>query len=240
MSELLDQIAAQEESAAEEARLAFREIVRNLASGNSDPELREVQAVLKALGKTSDDLRRAVGALHRRQVLQASLRKAEQAEQDYIALRDELQTLGREFEEQRKGFIARISPMESRLQQLAHEMSTRSGIAQQLQRDCKDAGLLSRLAQVRRHLNGVHRALKEKLQLQSTRKARLDDEKAKPRPGSERKWLGKGEGLGGDPEIVAKREEQLAEVTAEVERLRSEQAALLDLERDILLEMIEG
>lgn len=160
MQSVLEDLVQQESSANTAAIEAYRAIVRQLAAGDEDPELRDVQSALAASGKTTSDLRADVSKRRQRDVLRAKLSASEAANAERASIAATIEAANRELEIARQNYDQVVGPLSYRLDQI-NQLSFEASCARgTLQRECDDRVILASQVENRRRMDHVEKKIR--------------------------------------------------------------------------------
>lgn len=238
MHTLLENIRREEVGETEGAQRNYRELVLQLARGES-PDTAEVREVLQALGKTSADLHGDVGRQQRRDLLHRQMEAGSDAHAEHLGLQEQVAEALRELQAAQQRFTEIAGPLQLRLEQAKQLILAASAAESELRQTCEDQSLLSRHQDIRGQLGEAEHELIHLQDRRESARVELAIEKSKPVPKKENEWRTAGENLGGNPETVARLEAQLQTIdrtiaeaeerrdklTAETERLSRQMIA---------------
>ncbi len=147
ITNLLESIAKRLHARQLDHARSYGEIVRQVADGE-EPEITVLEELLRSAQKTSEDLARDVGIVHRRRELHACIERGAAAQRQKRVLEQKQQTALAIFESARKACAETIDPIQEELRSLDQLQRDATAARQELLKTCNDPRLLEEMGGV--------------------------------------------------------------------------------------------
>jgi hypothetical protein len=229
MSTVLEQLAAREKNDEVAARVAYLQLVKQLAEGVDDPTLEDVERILDVADKSTAELREDVRKRQSRDQLRQQVAAGEAARERRLEIEAALAEATAAFLQAQQAYNAKLASFHweridvGRFEQLGNEA------ARQLRQQCTDPMIQGKVAANQRKLNQLDAAIEAARDRVSEIQAMIHGEQAR----GERLRDGGG-GDGADPDHLARyrsrldgAQRQLDAFEAKIPPLLAEQKTLL-------------